>query len=366
VLGGFYQHVTRGYDIDPVYLNVNLLTTGDISRSDAFWIPFSQTLQNQTLGSRAIFGQADYDISSALQLTVGGRYDWDPRKNITTGYAPGNVPLYLSQQKTFTQFQPKGSLRYMFNPNASAYVTVARGFRSGGFNSGANANVQPAFPAETTTTYELGTKISMLDRRLNLSAAAFYTNYKNQQLSLITVSTAGTFQDNFTVDKTQIKGVELEVQAIPVHGLELGMGFDFLDAVIKKFGTSLSGARFDPSAYIGKQVPLVTRYAANASIQYTHTLISGLDGVLRTDVQYKGPMYWEPDNRIRRSPYAQVNLSGTVKADRWDLRLYTTNLFNKRYIIQYYDNTFTNAPGGFDFAAISNRIRFGLEGTWRF
>jgi iron complex outermembrane receptor protein len=366
VLGGFYQHVTRGYDINPVYINVNLLRTGDISREDALYVPFAATLQAQTLDSYAIFGQADYDLTEALQLTVGGRYDRDPRKNVTTGYAPGNVPLFLSQEKTFTQFQPKGSLRYMFNPSASGYFTVARGFRSGGFNSGANANVQPAFPAETTTTYEIGTKLSLLERRLNLSAATFYTDYKNQQLSLITVSTSGTFQDNFTVEKTQIKGVELELQAIPFHGLELSAGVDYLDATIKKFGNSLSGSQFDPSAYIGKKVPLVTRYGASGAVQYTHTLTQALDGIFRTDIQYKGPLYWEPDNRVRRSPYTLVNVSGTVKADRWELRVYGTNVFNKRYVIQYFDNTFVNAPGGFDFAALSNRVRFGLEGSWHF
>src|SRR5205807_228139 len=101
---------------------------------------------------------------------------------------------------------PKGSVRYMFTPGASGYFTIARGFRAGGFNSGTDAVVVPAYPAETTATYELGTKISLLDHRVNLSAAAFYTDYQNQQLSLVIVSTAGAFQDNFTVEKTRIQG----------------------------------------------------------------------------------------------------------------------------------------------------------------
>jgi iron complex outermembrane recepter protein len=366
IVGGFFEHVDRDLNIDPIFINENLLATGNVSNSEAIWVPFEEQLQSEILKSYAVFGHADYDITKSFQLSLGGRYDIDPRTDVTTGFSPGNVPVYLPQKATFREFQPKVSLRYLVDPNSSVYVTVARGFRPGGFNAGANAEVQQAFPAETTTTYELGTKLSWLDQRLNMSAAVYYTDYKNQQLSLILVSTGAIVQDTYTVKRTKIKGAEFELQAVPASGLELSTGLSYTDATIAEFGNALSGAQFDPSAYIGKQVPNVMKYTANVAAQYTRPLTAELSGVVRTDLKYNGPMYWEPDNAIRNPPYALVDFSAGVKTDRWDLRLYGKNILDKRYIIQYFQNNFTQAPGGFDFAALSRRDRFGLEGTWRF
>lgn len=366
IVGGFFQHVDRDLNIDPIFVNANLLATGNISNNAAIWVPFEVQLQSEILASYAVFGHLDYDVTKDLQLSVGGRYDIDPRSDVTTGYTPGPMPTYLNQRATFREFQPKGSLRYLLNPNSSIYFTVARGFRPGGFNAGSNAEVQQAFPAETTTTYELGTKVSWLDHRLNMSAAAYYTDYQNQQLSLILVSTGAIVQDTYSVKKTTIKGLEFELQAVPISGLEISTGLSYTDAIIAEFGSALSGANFSPAAYIGKEVPNVMKYTANITAQYTRPLTAAISGVVRAAVKYNGPEYWEPDNAIRNPPYGLVDFSAGVKTDRWDLRLYGTNILDKRYILQYFQNNFTQAPGGFDFAALSNRDRFGLEGTWRF
>src|SRR6202011_1364150 len=101
VAGGFFEHVDRSYNIDPVFINLNLLETGNISNGAAIWAPFAVTDQSEILKSYAVFGQAEYDLTKDLQLTLGGRYDKDPRSDLTTGYSPGNVPLYLNQSATF-------------------------------------------------------------------------------------------------------------------------------------------------------------------------------------------------------------------------------------------------------------------------
>ena len=357
IVGGFFQHVDRDLDIDPIYINANLLTTGSLANNAAIWVPFEVQLQSEILASYAVFGHLDYDLTKDLQLSVGGRYDIDPRSDLTTGYTPGPVPTYLNQKTTFREFQPKVSLRYLLDPTSSIYFTVARGFRPGGFNGGSNAEVEQAFPAETTTTYELGTKVSSLDHRLDMSAAAYYTDYQNQQLSLILVSTGAIVQDTYSVKKTTIKGLEFELKALPISGLEISAGLSYTDAVIAEFGNALSGAQFSPAAYIGKQVPNVMKYTANVAAQYTRPMTAALSGVVRAAVKYNGPEYWEPDNAIRNPPYALVDLSAGVKTDRWEIRIYGTNILDKRYILQYFENNFTQAPGGFDFAAISTRDR---------
>lgn len=88
--------------------------------------------------------------------------------------------------------------------------------------------------------------------------------------------------------------------------------------------------------------------------------------VARVDAQHYGPLYWDPDNVARRAPFTLVNLSVSVRTERWELRGYGTNVFNKRYDTLYDDNRFVGAPGGFDFANISRGVRYGIESTVRF
>jgi iron complex outermembrane receptor protein len=366
VIGAAALNTDRDYDIDPVYVNLALLTTGDLDPADAVYVPFTQTLQEQDLDAYAIFGQAEWEPSDFWQITVGGRYDEDPRKSVTTGFTPAGPLTPLSQKRTFREFQPKGSVRYSITPNANVYFTVARGFRPGGFNSGTNAAVVQAFDAETTTSYEVGAKFELFDRRLLLSTAAFYTDYKNQQLSLVSVSSSGVSQDNFTVDRTRIQGLEIEVQARPLEGLDLNAGFAYTDGQIKEFGDSLTGSAFDPSSYVGNDVPLVSEYTFNASAQYARPIMQSLEGIVRLDVERKGRLYWEPDNKAERSPYTQVDASVGVRGDWWELRAYGENIFDKRYDTLYFDNLFVGAPGGFNFAYLSKGVRYGLEGTVRF
>jgi iron complex outermembrane recepter protein len=365
VVGGYALNTNRDYNIDPVFLNVSLLG-GNLDPAGAVYIPFTQTLQRQDLDAYALFGQAEWDVTEALQLTLGGRYDSDPRKSLTTGFTPGGPLVPLQQKRTFKEFQPKASIRYSLTPDAHLYATLARGFRPGGFNSGTNAAVVQAFDAETTTSYEVGAKFALFNQRLFLSTAAYHTAYENQQLSLVSVSSTGVSQDSFSVDRTRIRGFELEVQARPLDGLDVGTGFAFVDGKIKEFGDSLTGSAFDPSAYVGNDVPLVSRYTFNANMQYTRAVTNALNGVVRIDVERKGRLFWEPDNRAERAPFSVVNVSAGVRTDRWEVRAYGDNVFDKRYHTLYFDNLFVGAPGGFNFAYLSRGARFGLEASARF
>lgn len=366
VVGGYLLNTKRDYNIDPVYLNLSLLG-GDLNPAHAVYVPFAQTLQHQNLDSYAVFGQAEWDITQKLQITAGGRYDIDPRKNLVTGYTAAGPLTPLNQKRTFRQFQPKASIRYSFTPDLNIYGTVARGFRPGGFNSGTNSNVLQTFDPETTTNFEAGTKFSLFDRRLTVAAAAYYTDYKNQQLSLIHIDSGGNVsQDNFSVAKTRIQGVELNVGLRPFKGLELDGGFAYTDGKIKSFGSGLVGSAFNPSSYVGNTVPLTSKTMLTGNAQYEVPLSDTLTGVAKVDVQHYGTLYWEPDNIAKRQPFTLVNLSAGVRTEHYELRGYASNLTNKRYDTIFDANLWTGAPGGFDFANISRGRRFGIEATARF
>jgi iron complex outermembrane recepter protein len=349
----FFNQVVNG--------NLNLIANGNTNPADATYVPINIANQNQHLDARAVFGQASYDIVKNLELTLGGRYDSDPRTNTNIGSAPTTT-----EQKTFTEFQPKASLKYQFAPQANVYFTYADGFRPGGFNLCANSDVQQAFAAETTQAYEVGLKSTLFDRRLTLDLAGFYTDYHNEQLTLLQDVGGVASLSTYNVNRTQIDGVEVSFDAVPMAGLDVSGAFGSTDSVIKQFGNTLSGAGFNPATYIGKQTPLVSNYKADLSVQYTHALSAHLDGVARADVEYTGKFYWEPDNSVAQNPYTLVNLKIGVRGDKWEARLYGDNIFDAKYYVVYYQNNFTQAPGNFNFANPSLKPRYGVELSYRF
>jgi iron complex outermembrane receptor protein len=344
-----------------VYANLSLLTTGNLNPADAMYIPLSINEQDEQLNSYAGFAQLNYDVLSDLELTVAGRYDHDPRSQVSG--TPGALGNY--EQRTFENFQPKASLAYKPTSAQTYYTTFSKGFRPGGFNA-TSTLVQPVYDPELTTNYEVGAKFEFFDRRMSLSLAGYYTDYKNQQLTLVQVTATSATQNIFTVKKDTIKGIEIEAQARPITGLDIGFGFGAQDAKIKEFGNALTGSGFDPSAYVGNYVPLQSKYTLNASAQYTHAVTSSLDGFVRMDLSRKGTLYWDPDNRVTRPPFNVVNAKIGMRHDPWEINLFGSNIFNARYYTLYFDNKFVGAPGGFDFADVADDRRYGIEATYRF
>ncbi|MGH8138544.1 MAG: TonB-dependent receptor [Steroidobacteraceae bacterium] len=337
--------------------NLNLLLTGDTNPANAFLIPLSHDDADQHLDSYAGAAQINYDILPDLELTLAGRYDHDPRSQTDLG---------VRLQRTFDKFQPKASLSYKPTTDQTYYVTYAEGFRPGGFNPGNNPAVEPVFDPEQTKTFEAGTKLAFFDRKLSLSLAAYTTRYSNQQLTLISVTSSGATQSIFTVKTSRIKGLELQADARPLPGLDISLGGGLQDGKIREFGNSLSGSTFDPSAYVGKNVPLQSKYTLNGSVQYSHALTQSFEGFIRTDVNRKGRLYWYADNRVSRDPFTLVNLRGGIRNEHWEADLYGTNIFDKRYDSLYFDNKFVGAPGGFDFADLADLSRYGIEVSYRF
>jgi len=342
--------------------NFSLLAAGSTNPADAMYVPLSNLGQNEALDAYAAFIQANYDIVRDLELTLAGRYDHDPRSQISG--PPGHLDEY--EQRTFDNFQPKVSVSYKPSPQQTYYTTYSKGFRPGGFNASPTPDTQPLYEAETTTNYEVGSNFDFLEQRSTVSLSGYYTVYRNQQLSLVQVTASGVAEDIFTVEKSIIKGVELETQERPITGLELGLGIGAQDAKIKEFGNSLTGSSFSPAAYVGNNVPLQSRYTVNASTQYTRALVDDVQGFIRTDVSCKGTLYWYADNQISRPPFHVVNAKVGVRRESWEANIFGSNIFNKTYDALYFDSKFVGAPGGFNFAYLADDRRFGVEGTYRF
>src|SRR5262249_1098017 len=109
------------------------------------------------------------------------------------------------------------SADYRFNPEVLAYATVATGYKAGGVGPRPfNAGEARSFGPEKVTSYELGLKTDLFDRVLRVNAAAFYNDFTDAQLTLLSCPQFGgpgpcALPQN--AGDAKLKGVEVEVFA---------------------------------------------------------------------------------------------------------------------------------------------------------
>jgi|HubBroStandDraft_1064217.scaffolds.fasta_scaffold00138_36 iron complex outermembrane recepter protein len=311
----------------------------------------------------AVFADATYEFTSQWEFDAAIRYDEDHRENTTdtpTQFLP-TTTAYTGEVRraTFSEPQPKATLRYKPDDDLTVYGGWSRGFRSGGFNQtgvGAVARengvlgVNDLFNAEVADTTEIGFKSLFLDRRLSLDGDVFYTK-----------STNGYFFVYIAADSTQnlgnlnatYKGAELSLTARPTDQLNLYASYGYTDSRIT--------AMADPTV-IGNQAPLVSRNTANAGVQYRQPLDGGLSGTVRLDYQEIGRTWWEPYNITSRDPVSLVDLRLGLQAEKWTLTAWSKNLTNKIYNAEFSPGN----VGGSGFLWRALPRRYGVDLDYRF
>ncbi|MDB5368151.1 MAG: TonB-dependent receptor [Rhodospirillales bacterium] len=296
----------------------------------------------------AVYGSANVDLgggfkfSGALRFDVDDRYDNDrqvPGSAITT---------------SFYALQPQGTLSYQFAPDISGYVTIGRGFRSGGFNAFTDSvalHIPRLYPKETTTNYEAGLKSQFLDRTLTVNLAAYHTDFQNQQFYFI--STVPIARNIVSIRAASMNGGELEVTWRPLRNLTFGLGLGVNDSTIDDFdGTALFRGNRTPNSY---------GYSGNASVEYHFPIFQSFEGMARLDYAKQGPIHYDPTGLYGFGPVNYLNARFAVQSNGWSLAVFGKNLTNTRAPINFSPNAFGPGIGG----RIENQpITTGVELTW--
>jgi iron complex outermembrane receptor protein len=373
IAGAYYVHtdrfistgnmVDRGQGVFPVYrapsanpLNPQVEPDGVTPLVGATFL--ADTQKNHAW---AVFGDATFQIAPQLELDTAVRYDEDTRENTTD-----TPPLFLAmvqdpnafsgqvRKHTWSETQPKATLRYKPTDDVTVYGGWSRGFRSGGFNQtgvGTVAHdnglfgVNDLFNAEVADTVELGVKGQFLDRRLNAGLSVYHTKSRNGYFFVFLA--ANSTQNLGNLDATY-KGAELELNAKVTDRFDLYANFGYTDSEITHME--------DPSV-IGNQAPLVSKTTLNAGGQYRQPLQNGTNATLRLDYQQIGRTWWEPYNLTSRDPVNLLDLRLGLDAKNWSVTAWSKNLTNTKYNAEY-------SPGNFLFRALPRR--YGVDFNYHF
>ena len=293
--------------------------------------------------SYAAYANVDYKVSDDLTLTAGLRYTAE-NKNIDfeqKGFAPIAIPNIPRGFDKFsdTDLSPTASIKYKFTPDIMGYVTVSRGFKSGGWNPDITKLTSIAalkFDSEKVTNYEAGLRTQFLDRRVTLNLTGYHMDYGNLQVSQF-LGQGGFVITN--AGSAVINGAELEFAARPVDGFNLRAGGAYNDAHYTKFDSAPPGGSGTPVSYAGQQFTNVPKFSAYVSGDVTVPVDQKIDLTLHADYRYQSKIYFDDARTVQDGlPFAQNGygvLNGRIglqTSNGLELSLYAQNITNKRFL----------------------------------
>ena len=288
--------------------------------------------------SLAVFGKLGQSLTETVRLIAGLRYtDEEKETNVLTETLPG------SQELSDDNLSFMAGLEWRPRDEWMVYGTVSSSFRSGNFATDllfGDLNQLRAVKPEEAVSYELGSKSTLLDGRMNLNATLFYQDVTDKQGLVYDSGVAAPVTLLITVGDADVYGAEFELFMAPVDSLELGLGVGWLDSEIKApagfgfnagFGTGDNAFAGDPFFLDGSE--LGSGWSLNGLMRYHISLASSGTLTLQADYDWREETIGQ--NRI---DYAEDRLLVNLRAfwrsptERWEVQAYVENAFNKKYI----------------------------------
>jgi iron complex outermembrane receptor protein len=351
MLGVFYleQNTKRGGDEPFVFIGDDIITIG--SQQDLpFPLPFNFLVQpgdsltvdmDQDAETIAFFGQGTWHIGDQWHITGGLRWSDEEKKSDLFSQTYSTAFSYQILGASFldsvstpidaTLERSSDNVDWMLRAaldigdDSMVYASAGTGTKSGGFQTVNGAADDREFDDEDTTTYELGVKSTLLDARLRINAAAFYSEIENFQAQRQLETGIGTYVSNES--KVETSGVDLQVEAAPMPNLVLSAGLLYMHKYEITDGPEK-----------GADLPFTAEFSGTLAATLVFPLGDG--GVYwRTDYSYMDDHVTNVASaaQLRDADYDNRNLVNSKlgwRNDSWNVSIWGKNLTDDKYAMQ--------------------------------
>jgi len=307
------------------------------------------------------FGQLEYDLTDAIELSLALRYDREERDvsnlvptDLTSTVIDLNFDTIFNdplnpglsdfinptgvipdKSKTFQELQPKIALTWDITDDLTLYGSWGKGFKAGGFNNQGSAatvnifingfingipqgvpfadilgvplpNISDDYKKETSSSFEVGFKSQWLDGRINLEGAGYYVEVDDMQFFEFFVGTFGLLRVVSNIDRVDIYGFELAATARLTDYLSVYGGLNVIDTEIKE-----NASRPDTE---GNKAPYTPDHTFNVGAELNLPLQANLALVARVDAQFVGKTWFHTVQKGQRptifSPLFEQSIFG--------------------------------------------------------
>ncbi|GAA0639119.1 TonB-dependent receptor [Brevundimonas lenta] len=309
LLGAFYSKVDRLYNQRLPTPGYDAVTDAELGAGTSAAVangfgpdsPYNARLPYD-IEQFAFFGEGSV-ILDRWTLTAGGRfYDFSEERRFTSGglFANGDDQ---SDETSSSGFTPRVLVSYEASDSVIVNAQVAQGFRLGGVNDPLNLPLcSPedeaifgsfqSYEDETLWNYEIGLKAR--SSRFTFNTAAFYTDINDLQTTLDAGSCSSRVV--FNVPKAHTMGVEGELWAEVMEGLEIGVSGSWVNAefdstVVDGTGAVIGGIRK------GNRLPSVPEFQISLNATYSYEVSEDADGYVSISFQHVGSRYTQASDQ---------------------------------------------------------------------
>jgi outer membrane receptor protein involved in Fe transport len=302
----------------------------------------------------AVFGEIGYRITPELRVSLGARhFDYRLRETfyaIDQFFGPdardANGLARTTPIPEEYSFGRADDADEIYRLNASydltdddlVYMTIAEGYRPGGFNLVTpNTGVpldERQFDPDSIVSYEVGGKMTLVDRQVYLSTAVYYIDWSDIQ-TLVPTDLGFTIFGN--AGKATAQGFELELQSrgLLADGLSMSIGYSYTDV-------QLEGSIVDLGLK-GDRAPRVPEHAGSLMADYEIESNAAWTAGINVSTSYTGrsasafgPVVPESDGTLRanelyleQEAYWLTNIAARFHLNAWTVRLFVDNVFNE-------------------------------------
>ncbi len=264
-------------------------------------------------------------------------------------YPDANVHKVSNEKNTSWRV----GLSWKASSDAMIYGNVTRGFKEGNFGTLpilSDSQVSQVYPEELTA-YEVGFKTTAFDRRLDISGATFYYDYKNKQLLGYVEEGPpfGNLPAETTIPKSRVIGAELTVGLRPMTGWTVNFGGSYINSkVTERYLATSPIAEAPQENVIGQRFPNTPVWTFNGDTEYTFPLRSEVQGFVGSTVTFRSATFdafaapesntaglppWGNPGSFNLPSYALLDLRAGIEGPdgKWRLQVWGHNVTDKYY-----------------------------------
>jgi outer membrane receptor protein involved in Fe transport len=343
----------------------------------------------------AVFANADYRLTDAIKITVGGRYaHYSEHVNsfIAGPFNATNGETFVGDTSGNT-FDPKFALTWQPKDNLLFYASGAKGYRPGGYNPQVN-NASPAcqtvlasegltvprtYSPDSIWSVEVGAKQRLFNNRLALDLSVYHNDWQNIQLS---EQIAGCgFGAILNLGSARTQGFDLALQSQIGDHVKFDLSVGYTDGYFTKnasVGTDQAVAKDDKISGLSAG-PAIPPWTVTGSLEYDF-MVGLRSAYARIEDTYHsknpGPFSQRnPANRVVYDPEVPdepanniLNVRLGIRHKGVDAALFVDNLANSHPLMSTF-HVGQRAPGDADHRYFANTFTprtWGLNVTAHF
>lgn len=316
--------------------------------------------------SASAYLHGNFNFDARWSLVAGVRYvneskDIDYSSIDTTGLFV-NVD-HLVDQKTFAEWLPKLGINFQWSPDTLVYASVARGYKSGGWNADFISSLENfQFNPEYAVNSEMGVKSALFGQRVKFNSSVFVTKCDDFQVFQFLPAGvgSGTVLSLTNAGKVTSQGVEFDISAALSQGLQLSFNAAFTSARFDEFKNG-GGVGID---YDDHYLPFAPQEGYFVALDYKRPLVGKWESYLHLDYGYTDGYFSNPnnlpDNEIPSRDLSNARI-GVHYGESWNISFWVKNITDDTSLRQK-SLSFLGVPRG-----VYNPPRtYGLELKYQF